>query len=201
MTDHHAAAAGGQLSPRVPDELRSGRDDAHHVVVRPILPADADGYLAVFATVAAEGRWIGTEAPIAPERQERIRGAATVPTDRLFVNVAVDDDRVVGFAGLELNDGLGHLFMAILDGYRGEGLGRRLLDGAIGWAQDSGAYKVDLEVWPHNTAARRLYERAGFVTEGHRRRQWRRRNGQLWDSVQMGLVLDETSPGSPFHAE
>lgn len=185
-------ALGGNRPPAVPGE------QPPTLVVRPITSADADGYLDVFATVAAEGRWIGTEAPISPERQDRIKSAASSPTDRLFVNVAVDDGRVVGFAGLELDDGLGHLFMAIVDGYRGQGLGRRLLDGAIGWARDRGAYKVDLEVWPHNAAALRLYERAGFVTEGHRRRQWRRRNGQLWDSVQMGLVLDETSPGSPF---
>lgn len=170
--DDHGGVAAGRPTRRIRGE------QAHPVAVHPISPADADGYLDVFATVASEGRWIGTEAPISPERQDRIRAAATAATDRLFVNVAVDDGRVVGFAGLELNDGLGHLFMAVVDGYRGQGLGRRLLDGAVGWAQDR-AYKVDLEVWPHNTAARRLYERAGFVTEGHRRRQWRRRNGQM----------------------
>ena len=56
----------------------------------------------------------------------------------------------------------------------------------------------DLEVWPHNAAARRLYERAGFVIEGHRRRHWRRNSGQLWDSIEMSLILDEASPDSPF---
>ena len=59
------------------------------------------------------------------------------------------------------------------------------------------AHKIDLEVWPHNTAARRLYERAGFVIEGRRRRHWRRDNGQLWDTIEMSLLLDEASPGSP----
>jgi len=28
------------------------------------------------------------------------------------------------------------------------------------------------------------------------RRHYRRRSGELWDAVIMGLVLDETSPGS-----
>jgi putative acetyltransferase len=60
---------------------------------------------------------------------------------------------------------------------------------------------VTLELWPHNRAARRLYERAGFVEEGRRRRHYRRRSGELWDSVVMGLVLDETSPGSRFTGE
>jgi RimJ/RimL family protein N-acetyltransferase len=57
---------------------------------------------------------------------------------------------------------------------------------------------VALQVWPHNHAARALYRRFGFADEGLLRRHYRRRNGELWDAVVMGLVLDESSPGSPF---
>jgi RimJ/RimL family protein N-acetyltransferase len=66
----------------------------------------------------------------------------------------------------------------------------------MGWARRSGAHKVALQVWPHNVAARRLYEKHGFVQEGLLRRHYRRRNGELWDAVVMGMVLDEESPGS-----
>jgi RimJ/RimL family protein N-acetyltransferase len=52
-------------------------------------------------------------------------------------------------------------------------------------------------VWPHNAAAIALYRKVGFQVEGRRRRQYRRRNGELWDAILMGLVLDEVSPGSP----
>ena len=48
-----------------------------------------------------------------------------------------------------------------------------------------------------NTRAIGLYEKLGFVVEGRYRRHWRRRDGSLWDSLLMGLVLDETSPGGP----
>ena len=65
-------------------------------------------------------------------------------------------------------------------------------------ARDLGAHKVALQVWPHNEAARRLYLRHGFVEEGLLRRHYPRRNGELWDAVIMGLILDETSPGSPY---
>ena len=51
-------------------------------------------------------------------------------------------------------------------------------------------------MWPHNHAARRLYRRHGFVEEGRLRRHYSRRNGELWDAVVMGLVLDEERPGS-----
>jgi RimJ/RimL family protein N-acetyltransferase len=55
---------------------------------------------------------------------------------------------------------------------------------------------VTLQVWPHNGPARRLYRQLGFVEEGRLRRHYPRRNGELWDAIVMGLVLDEERPGS-----
>jgi RimJ/RimL family protein N-acetyltransferase len=53
-------------------------------------------------------------------------------------------------------------------------------------------------VWPHNEATRALYGKFGFVEEGCLRHHYRRRNGQLWDAIVMGLVLDTKSPGPPL---
>jgi RimJ/RimL family protein N-acetyltransferase len=168
------------------------------VIVRPIEPPDADGFIAVFEAVAAEGRWIGTELPVDDERRTRWRRSAECASDDEFTNVAVDGERVVGFAHVYLDRGHTHLGMAVVAEYRGRGLGRQLLDGCIWWSRQVGAHKIDLEVFPHNAAARRLYERAGFGVEGHRRRHWRRSSGELWDSVEMSMILDEKSPGSPY---
>ncbi|MGH9058844.1 MAG: GNAT family N-acetyltransferase, partial [Acidimicrobiales bacterium] len=79
--------------------------------------------------------------------------------------------------------------MALRDGYRGRGLGTALLAGGVEWSAASGAHKMALEVWPHNTAGLALYTRAGFVEEGRLRRHYRRRNGELWDAILMGLLL------------
>jgi ribosomal protein S18 acetylase RimI-like enzyme len=46
-----------------------------------------------------------------------------------------------------------------------------------------------LEVWPHNTVAINLYRRSGFVEEGRKVRHYRRKSGELWDSVLMGRPL------------
>jgi RimJ/RimL family protein N-acetyltransferase len=167
-------------------------------VVRPIEPGDADGFIAVFEAVAAEGRWIGTELPMGEERKARLRASAGQPSDTGCTLVAVDGERVVGFARVDLDRGRSYLGMALLPEYRRRGLGRKLLDGCVEWSRQAGAHKIDLEVWPHNVAARRLYEAAGFVVEGHRRRHWRRNNGELWDSIEMSQILDESSPGSPY---
>jgi ribosomal protein S18 acetylase RimI-like enzyme len=43
-----------------------------------------------------------------------------------------------------------------------------LLDHAVRWARERGASEMILWVADHNTAARRLYERAGFAATGDR---------------------------------
>lgn len=163
--------------------------------IRAAVPDDADAMAAVWAAVAAEGEWIGTELPLRPDWADGFRAAFDGDVATWFT--AVVDDEVVG--GLFVQDarGVAHVGMALADGHRGRGLGRGLLDAAIAWARDRGCHKVSLEVWPHNTRARRLYERAGFLDEGVLRRHHRRRNGSLWDSIVMGLVLDEDRPGHP----
>ncbi len=54
---------------------------------------------------------------------------------------------------------------------------------------------MTLQVWPHNFTAQALYAKLGFVTEGRLRRHYRRRSGELWDALTMGLMLDTSSPG------
>lgn len=46
---------------------------------------------------------------------------------------------------------------------RGRGLAERLINEAVGAAKARGADRLRLEVRPSNTAAQRLYERAGFA--------------------------------------
>ena len=163
--------------------------------VRRAVDSDWDGFRAHFESVAAERRWILTELPVdwasrRPSFDEGVAGETAV----MFV--ADDGGTVVGPCYLHLGAGRADLGMAITDGYRGAGLGRRLLEAGIEWARAAGAHKVVLEVWPDNDRAIGLYERLGFVVEGRHRRHWRRHDGSLWDSISMGLVLDETSPSN-----
>jgi len=72
-----------------------------------------------------------------------------------------------------------------------------LLDAGLDWTVGAGAHKASLEVWPDNHAGRALYQRRGFVEEGRKVRHYRRRNGELWDSVIMGLALDPTGGRPP----
>lgn len=53
-------------------------------------------------------------------------------------------------------------------GFRRRGIGRALLEAATVWALSAGARRIVLEVAVDNTAARALYDRAGFRPCGRR---------------------------------
>lgn len=170
-------------------------------VVRPLTVDDLDQLLDLFVAVVDEGRWLGTEPPVDRDVQrERFAQALDQPESTASL-VAVDGDVIVGHVGVHLERyGVAGLGMMVAEGWRGRGVGRALVDEAIASARALGAHKLALQVWPHNDIARRLYLRHGFEEEGVLRRQYRRRNGELWDAVVMGLVLDETSPGASLPA-
>lgn len=165
------------------------------MAVRPADAGDVEGFLDVFESVAAEGRWIGAEAPI-----DRAAAAASfrwrLESPSAAVFVAADEGAVVGWVKLDITIGIADLGMAIVDGYRGHGIGTRLMTEAVDWSRRAGAHKLHLSMWPWNDRAHALYLKFGFRDEGLLRRHYRRSNGELWDALVMGLVLDEDSPGA-----
>lgn len=166
---------------------------AEAAVVRPATDEDLEELVAHTWDVAAEGRWLGVEVPFdRVARRARLRGVSTGESSTLLVadTSTVGGPGIVGFISAERAPyGVADIGMLVIDGWRGLGLGARLLDGAIAWASSAGAHKMALEVWPHNAAAIDLYRRAGFVEEGRKLRHYRRRNGELWDALLMGRPL------------
>ena len=174
---------------------------------------DVEPALDLVTAVAEEGRWIGTEpgfdrAARAEQRHARIDdpdGAAAFVAvtavdsgDDDVAGEAGGGDRVIGDLGITLAPyGVADLGMVVAADWRGRGVGSALLAAAVDWARGAGAHKVALQLWPHNVAARGLYDKHGFVEEGYLRRHYRRADGSLWDAVVMGLVLDETTPRAP----
>jgi RimJ/RimL family protein N-acetyltransferase len=85
--------------------------------------------------------------------------------------------------------GFGEIGMLVAAAWRGRGVGTALVAAAIEWARARGLHKLTLSVFPHNDAAIALYRKFGFVEEGRRIQQIRRANGELWDLIEMGLLL------------
>jgi ribosomal protein S18 acetylase RimI-like enzyme len=103
-------------------------------------------------------------ARLAPDLRERVaRGAAVVLLacrEREAVGVAVC---FIGYSTFRARPLLNLHDIAVLPGARGAGTGRALLAAVEARARALGCCKVTLEVREDNAAARRLYERAGFV--------------------------------------
>jgi ribosomal protein S18 acetylase RimI-like enzyme len=68
------------------------------------------------------------------------------------------------------NDFTGQLEASLLnqyvaEPYRGQGLGRRLMETAEEWARQQGLPRISLSVGAHNKLARRLYETLGYQVD------------------------------------
>jgi len=165
-------------------------DAAPEYTIARATDSDLDGILDLLAEIAAEERWLGTELPLdRPKRKLAMR--TTVLRDDALMLAAVAGGKVIGeLTMIPERPGRLDLAIAILEPWRGKGLGKALMTQAIAWARAAKAYKIVLEVFPHNASAIALYERMGFVREGLFRRHVLRKSGELWDSVPMGLLLD-----------
>jgi RimJ/RimL family protein N-acetyltransferase len=165
--------------------------------IRPTAATDVASVVLLREDVAGEDRWIMEASPAQREQVTR-RIMAGLDDATVGSFVAESEGRVVGSIGIIDGSGVASLGMFVHRDHRGRGIGKALLQAAIEWAGQRGCHKVALEVWPHNAVARSLYLSMGFTEEGHRRRHHRRRDGSLWDAIEMGLILDHTSPGCRY---
>lgn len=170
-----------------PDRVRTARAE------------DVPALLDLLEAVAGEGRWIGRELPLDRATfTDRITSSIEAEDQLLLIAPAHTDGRDVALGSLNLRaDNWGHLDlgMYLAADARGQGLGSAMLIDAIAWGRRRPtARKITLQHFPHNIAAHRLYRRFGFTVEGYLHRHWPRVNGELWDAVLMGLLLDRDEP-------
>jgi RimJ/RimL family protein N-acetyltransferase len=153
------------------------------VEIRAAQDADRWPLALLFAAVAEERDGIAAEPPVDVERR-----AASWDLERTLVALA--DDEVVGLIFvIESGFGFGEIGMMVAADWRGQGVGTALVAAAIDWARARGLHKLTLSVFPQNEAAVALYRKFGFVEEGRRSKHIRRANGELWDLIDMGLLL------------
>ncbi len=151
--------------------------------VRPASDDDRLPLAVLFAAVAEERNGIATEPPVDVEER-----AASWTLDGTLVAVAGAE--IVGSLHLDASrHGFGEIGMAVARDWRGRGVGSALLAAAIELARERDLHKLSLGVFAHNAAAIALYRKFGFVEEGRRVKHYRRASGELWDSIEMGLLL------------
>lgn len=171
----------------------------HNLAIRIAGSDDFLEWFHLYEAVAAEGAWIGGEAPVDRAFREAVFDRYLESEDAVTF-LAEIDQQLVGNLGAEIRGGVAHIGMMIDADWRGRGVGSSLMESCLKWASEHRAHKVSLEVWPHNVAAISLYRKFGFEEEGRLRRHYRRRNGELWDAIVMGRVLDLESTGNLIDA-
>jgi ribosomal protein S18 acetylase RimI-like enzyme len=104
--------------------------------------------------------------------------------------IALSDDVPAGLAWARLDDqqpDLAQLYQVwVAPDFRGRGVGRRLVEAVVAWAQTTGIRVLRLGVTRGDSAAVRLYRRAGFLDVGDARPL---RPGSHLQSQPMELVV------------
>lgn len=178
-------------------KTRKGRK----VILRPLRKRDL-GALTRFANNIAKERKSNRELGIvslekrvtrAEEKEFLEKGLKGMKLRRYVCVAAFDGAKMVGncdISGRRPGDvkHTGVLGIVILDGYRGEGLGERMIRTALEEAGKLGIWLVELEVFATNLRARRLYGKIGFREVGTIPEKIQR-DGRPIDEVSMYVIL------------
>ena len=89
---------------------------------------------------------------------------AGIPSTRFF-ELAISDNEIVGYAGVIAPgpDAVADILtVTVIDGFRRQGIAKRLITDIEGYCQSKGSSAVMLEVATDNTGAIALYENLGY---------------------------------------
>ena len=141
-----------------------------------------------------EGRWLLTAGLSRDSGAERryLRAVRHHPNAAVFVAEA--DGLVVARLSVArdhhpASKHVADLGLIVASSHRRLGVGRALLEQAVGWARAAEVTKLELHVFPWNEPALALYESFGFRREGYRKGHYLR-DGVLVDAVLMAFRLE-----------
>lgn len=169
------------------------------IVIEPMRPEFIESFHAALDSVARERRYLSfLEAP----PLERLRTFVMDMIENGCQCVALDGSKVVGWCDIrrldrETSAHRGVLGMGIIDGYREQGLGKRLILTAMDAAQNLGLHRVELDVHADNPRAERLYKSVGFQHEGVARDAVRI-DGHYIDLIKMAIIFPATPSQNPL---
>ncbi len=166
------------------------------IVIRPIELTDIGGFRECVGAVSRERHWLAFQDSFPLEQSATFVASGLAHGEPRFV--AVDGTTIVGWCDLraETIPVYAHeamLGMGLLEGYRGRGLGERLLRTTLEAAWRAGFERVSLSVYAKNQRAAALYRKAGFVVEGCRVRG-KKLDGEYDDVLMMAIFAPAVRP-------
>ncbi|MBO8157792.1 MAG: GNAT family N-acetyltransferase [Bacillaceae bacterium] len=153
---------------------------------------DAEQILAYTKNVMAESKFLMTEASefnLTVEQEQILIDQLLNDENKLMICAKLEDE-IIGT--LDFHNGSrkrnlhqGYFGMSVAKQYRGQGVGKALVETLIAWAEENPVIeKVGLEVFAENLPAIRLYESFGFLEEG-RKKHAAKINGKTHDLILM----------------
>jgi ribosomal protein S18 acetylase RimI-like enzyme len=142
------------------------------VEIRSITLEDIPAFRETLDAVARERRYLHMlEAP----PLERLTNYVRTGLEKGHIHlVAADGSKIAGWCditpGLHGEVHVGHLGMGVHRDFRGQGIGRRLMEAALAQARALRLEKIELQVFTANKPALALYKKLGFIEEGLRQR-------------------------------
>ncbi|HVE49536.1 MAG TPA: GNAT family N-acetyltransferase [Casimicrobiaceae bacterium] len=161
------------------------------VAIRPVTLADVPGVRECVGAVAQEKRYLAVTQPFS--LQETALFIARIIEQGFVHHVADDEGQIVGWCDVAAKMGhvhahVGVLGMGVRDGWRGRGIGTRLLRSVLDSARKR-FEQIELSVYATNSVAHALYRKAGFVERG-RWPKGRKVDGVHDDVVLMSLIFE-----------
>ena len=158
--------------------------------IRAAEPGDAAELVDLAREVGAEPEgWLVTNGDWRSASDERRYVRAVRRSPHAAVLVAESADGLVGRLSIARDPHpasrhVADVGLMVAREHRRRGVGRALLEAAEAWARTVDVTKLELHVFPHNTAAIALYESLGYTREGLRRGHLRR-GDELLDAILM----------------
>lgn len=152
--------------------------------------SDIEAFHSVLGQVASERKYLTfLEAPPLDRIRNFVQESLAAGNVHFIARV---DERLVGWCDIRRLTFASHahrgsLGMGLLDGYRDQGLGTKLLEAALKDAWLRGFKRVELSVHADNARAIRLYEKTGFQHEGRLEAAFYD-EGRYKDSLNMAIL-------------
>lgn len=164
---------------------------AENIRIEPMTEEHIEGFHRVLDSVARERKYLTLLE--APPLEDTRKFALSSIANRNMHLVALDGDELVGWCDIRRHffpshAHCGSLGMGLLPAYRGQGLGRRLIEAAISAAREAGMIRIEFGVHADNARAIRLYEGVGFVREGVSRDAFCV-DGHYTDVINMAMIF------------
>jgi RimJ/RimL family protein N-acetyltransferase len=116
-----------------------------------------------------------------------------ITPEKTLALLAIQDGICVGntitnIGPFRMNRHTGDIGIGVIRGYRGKGIGTKLMRETMKLLKKRGVNKVTISVFAPNKDARKFYEKMGFTQEGMKEGQWLFKGGYI-DEIIMAKWL------------